>query len=381
VRQPRALGLQAEDIDCLVKLPGRDELVQVRPKAPSGNPHQAPRPPIFGLPAASGDLHAGANDADGQDLDALTGGTRRTKATPAAATQLRYQQVYQLTPSTLAPYAALTFPSHIPGSNAHARHQGELLAVSAMANGEMVGFAIAERQSGDAAALRSLCVDPAWRRQGIGTGLLARLQRFIDQDGIGSLTLHYQASELSQLALEPILRRLGWSQPNTDFLLLEGQADQLAAVPWAIDHPIAEPYQLTPWSDLNDQQLQQVHQLGAPGTLLPPADPRRIEPAVSLALLHSNDLVGWVLAERLSTNSLRYSSFFVAEHQRGRARGPALLANAFNRQQQAKIPFARAAIAADNQSMLRLLKRHLKDHLISIGRSRTATWSRTQGLP
>lgn len=363
VRQPRALGLQAEDIDCLVKLPGRDALVQVRPKAPSGNPHQAPRPPIFGLPHATeqGEHQPlGAGDSQGD-----------TPLTTGAPVQLRYQQVYQLTPSTLAPYDALTFPSLKPGSNALARLQGELLAVSAMAHGDMVGLAIAERQT-DGAALRSLCVDPAWRRQGIGTGLLARLQRFIDQDGIGTLTLHYQASELSQLALEPILRKLGWSQPKTDFLLLEAQADQLAAVPWATNHPIDEPYQLKPWSELSDQQLQQITKVGAPESLLPPADPRRIEPAVSLALLHSNDLVGWVLAERLSANSLRYSSFFVAEHHRGRARGPALLANAFDRQQQAKIPFARAAIAADNQPILRLLQRHLKQHLTRIGRSRSS---------
>jgi ribosomal protein S18 acetylase RimI-like enzyme len=105
-----------------------------------------------------------------------------------------------MTWSALAPYAAVTFPSLKPGSNALARLQSELLAVSAMANGKMVGLAIAERQI-DSGALRSLCVDPAWRRQGIGTGLLARPMRFIDQDGIGGLTLQYQASELNQLCL------------------------------------------------------------------------------------------------------------------------------------------------------------------------------------
>ena len=368
VRQPRALGLQAEDIDCLVKLPGRDELVQVRPKAPSGNPHQAPRPPVFGLPPIT------SQDQEPWNGSGEATGTGGNRLTPGTQVQLRYQQVYQLTPSTLAPYAALTFPSLKPGSNALARLQGELLAVSAMANGDMVGLAIAERQSGGTAALRSLCVDPAWRRQGIGTGLLARLMRFIDQDGIGTLTLHYQASELSQLALEPILRRLGWSQPKTDFLLLEAQADQLAAVPWATKHPIGEPYQLTPWSDLNDQQLQQIPHLDVPRTLLPPADTRRIEPAVSLALLHDGDIVGWILAERLSSNALRYSSFFVTEQHRGRARAAALLANAFARQQQAAIPVARAAIADENRAMVRLIKRHLKNYLNSMGRSRRASF-------
>ena len=366
VRQPRALGLQAEDIDCLVKLPGRDELVQVRPKAPSGNPHQAPRPPIFGLPAVTGQ---GQEPWEGAESGAGNG-TGENRLTPGTQVQLRYQQVYQLTPSTLAPYAALTFPSLIPGSNALARLQGELLAVSAMANGEMVGLAIAERQAAGAAALRSLCVDPAWRRQGIGTGLLARLMRFIEKDGSNSLSLHYQASALTQLALEPILRKLGWSTPKTDFLLLEGQADQLASIPWFTNHPIASPYQLTPWPELNQQQLQQIHHLGAPAATLPPADPNRIDPHVSLALLHHGNLVGWILAERFSQSSLRYGSLFIAQQHRGRARGPALLAAAFSRQQHAAIPYARAAIPADNQPIFRLLQRHLKQHLNSMGGSR-----------
>ena len=376
VRQPRALGLQAEDIDCLIKLPGRDELVQVRPKAPSGTPHQAPRPPIFGLPPATGQIQE-AWDRTGSGEGNGAGDNRLTAASQV---QIRYQQIYQLTPSTLAPYAALTFPSLKPGSNALARLQGELLAVSAMANGKMVGLAIAERQR-DGGTLRPLCVDPAWRRQAIGTGLLARLMRCVDQEGIGGLTLQYQSSELNQLCLEPILRRLGWSTPKTDFLLLEGQVDQLASLPWATNHPITSPYQITPWSALSRHQLQQITQLGAPAALLPPADRSRIELAVSIALLHHNNLVGWVIAEQLSANNLRYSSLFIAETHRSGARGPALLAAAFAKQQQAAIPQARAAIAADNQVMLRLLKRHLQHQLVSIGQSRSSSWGSNRSQP
>jgi GNAT superfamily N-acetyltransferase len=249
-----------------------------------------------------------------------------------------------------------------------------------MANGKMVGLAIAERQI-DSGALRSLCVDPAWRRQGIGTGLLARPMRFIDQDGIGGLTLQYQASELNQLCLEPILRRLGWSTPKTDFLLLKRQANQLANLPWATNHAITAPYQITPWSALSQQQLQQITQLGAPAAMMPPADRSRIELAMSIPLLHHNDLVGWVIAEQLSANSLRYSSLFIAESHRRGARGPALLAAAFAKQKQAAIPHARATIAADNQVMLRHLKRHPKHQLASIGHSRSSNWESNRRQP
>ena len=105
-RQPRALGLQAEDIQTLVKLPGRDELVTVRPKAPSGNPHQAKPPPVPGLPAAG---------TVGEAVEA--GDTQRWIAGQARNDSvIRYQRVFQLTPQTLAPYASLTFPSLAPGS-------------------------------------------------------------------------------------------------------------------------------------------------------------------------------------------------------------------------------------------------------------------------
>ena len=341
VRQPRALELQGEELDCLVKLADQAELVRVRPKAPSGNPHQAPRPQPIGLPTPS-------------------------------TSPIHYQQVFHLTPASLAPYARLTYPALKAGSNALARLEGELLGLSAMANGEMVGLAIAERQAAGGASLRSLCVDPHWRRRGIGTGLLARLMRFVAQDGGGELAVSYQTTELSQAALEPMLKRLGWSKPKTEFVLLEGRAESLAAAPWAVNYPISNPYQVSAWSELSAQQQQQIKHINAPQNLLPPANQELIDLDVSIVLLHNQELVGWVLAERMKDKSLRYSSLFVAQAHRRCARGPALLAEAFKRQRQRAIPIARAAIAAENGAMIRLLKRHLKDHLTGISRARTS---------
>ncbi|WP_196986951.1 TIGR03032 family protein [Caenimonas aquaedulcis] len=152
VRQPRALGLQAEDIQCLVKLPGRDSLVTVRPKAPSGHPHQAMPVPPAGLPVR----------------DSI----------------VRYQQVFQLTPESLAPYASLTFPSLAPGSAGLAALTGELLGVSAMAGGTMVGMALAERLGDQDARVCSLMVEPGFRRRGIATRLVLHLQRLLAQRGL-----------------------------------------------------------------------------------------------------------------------------------------------------------------------------------------------------
>ena len=351
VRQPRALGLQGEEIDCLVKLPERPELVHVRPMAPSGKPHQGPSVRPFGLPDPSEAVSAG----DGRMA--------------SADTAIHYQRVFHLTPANLAPYAALTYPSLAPGSSALSRVQGELLGLSAMAAGVMVAFAIAERRADGGAQLLSLMVESAWRRRGIGTGLLHRLMVFLAKEEIAPLGVRYQSSPELSASFEPLLARLGWSQPRTDFVLLEGRSQELAAIDWADRHPIRAPYQVLPWQELSEQQRAQAATLEAPPELQPPTDPRGLEPAICLALLHHDALVGWLLAHRTGASSVRYSSLFVAPAHRGRARAMALMVEGFRRQHAAAIPTARFAIDHRNSAMLRVLQRHLGAHLSGIGRS------------
>jgi len=347
VRQPRALGLQGEEIDCLVKIPEQPELLHVRPMAPSGKPHQGPRVRPFGLPEPSA-----------------------PELPPQADTPIHYQRVFHLTPASLGPYVELTFPSLAPGSSALARIQGELLGLSAMASGVMVGFAIAECHADGGAKLLSLKVDPAWRRRGIGNGLLQRLMVFLAKEGIAQLTLRYRASPEISACFEPILARLGWSPPQTDFVLLNGRSDQLASVDWADRFPITAPYSLLGWSQLSEKQRAQAAALDTPPELRPLVDPQGLEPAISLALLHHNSPVGFLLAVRTGTGSVCYSSFFVAPGHRSRARALALLAEGFRRQHAAGVRTARAAIGYQNGAMLRLLKRHLGAYGNSIGRSR-----------
>ena len=96
--------------------------------APSGKPHQGPTLRPFGLPQLSIPTPTAESHHD-------------TPTSPG--TPIRYQRVFHLTPANLAPYAELTFPSLAPGSTAITRINGELLGLSAMASGVMVGLAIA----------------------------------------------------------------------------------------------------------------------------------------------------------------------------------------------------------------------------------------------
>ena len=355
-KQPRALGLQGEDIHCLVKLPGQAQLVTVRPKAPSGNPHQAAAPALFGLPqpATAADL------ARVQQLES-----------PTAA--VRYQQVFQLTPQTLAPYASLTFPLLTPASRRLAALSGELLAVSAMANGTMVGLVIAERQPQGQANLISLLVEPSFRRQGIALRLMVHLQRFLAQQGVQCLRAEYRTNVSVASSLEPLLSKLGWPAPQTDFVLLQSHADTLATTGWASRYALKPAYRLFPWAQATLADMATARTLGAPTVLLPPPqDAQGLEPAVSLGLRHQGALVAWLIAHRVAPDTVRYSSVFVAPNHRLRGQGLALLAEGFNRQHSAGIAHAKAALPMGSTEILRVFTRHLQTYLTAVGAAKSA---------
>ena len=351
VRQPRALGLLGEDIHCLVKLPGRDQLTTIRPKAPSGNPHQAKPPPMFGLPD-------GAAPAESPNAHATT------------HTPVRYQQVFQLTPQTLAPDAGLTFPPLTPNSPRLAALAGELFGLSAMADGTMVGLAIAERTANGQATLVSLMVAPAFRCQGIATRLLFNLQRFLAQQGVPEVTLRYHANAKLDRHFEPLLQRLGWVPPRAEFVLIQSSAERLASTGWNTRFPIALPYTLFPWLEATSADLARASTLGAPADLLPPASTQGLEAAVSLGLRHHGDLVGWLIAHRVNASTVRYSSYFVAPAHRSRARGLALLAEGFSRQHAAGIPRAKAAVRVGNAQAWRTFERRVLPYFPAVGEAR-----------
>lgn len=348
-RQPQALGLVDDAIDSLVRLPQQDSLVRIKPSLPSGTPHQGPSMERLGLPHPTTAEHPAA--------------------TPDAPSPIHYQRVYQLTEATLAPYAALTFPSLAPGSATWQKLTGELLGISASHNGTLMALALAECNSDGTARLISLFVSPHQRRQGIATRLITHLSTFLHQQKLTTLSVNYQAPHLQPGPMDRLLPRLGWATPQQTFLLLEGEAKQLSCIAWLERFPLPEGYHLVPW---RSEYVNVAAQLLAGDELTEAMQSSQLEPRVSLALFHHNTLVGWVLVDRTSANATRFSSVFVVKGHRGRGQALTLLVHAFRKQQAAGIPIARAAVPPHSQAMLRLVHRHLGQHLKTITAARSS---------
>jgi uncharacterized protein (TIGR03032 family) len=172
VARPRGVDFQGEDIERLVRFPAHPHLVVTKPTVKAISPAEAPR----------------------------------------RATSLKLQRVYHLNPTSLLAYESLTYPSLRQRWLAQPP-RGELIGIAASLGGAIVGLVIAEQLSPIQVEVISLLVESPWRHQGIGTRLLATLEKQLRQENIHQLTLVYEAHPAIAAALEPLLRKLGWQAP------------------------------------------------------------------------------------------------------------------------------------------------------------------------
>nr|MDZ8063516.1 TIGR03032 family protein [Nostoc sp. EkiNYC01] len=198
VRQPQALGFQSEEIERLVTFPGSGGIVTTKPTAK--RPSVGGMAPIPGLPRQ---IWEGSNTEEFPDAQCLM---------PNAP---KYQRVYHLTPSSLADYDAFTFPS-LQQRWQKMPQRGELVGISASVAGEMVAFAIAEMLPEQTAELISLFVAPGYRQQGIATKLLQYLEKALVAEGCHQISVVYQPTALTAIALEPLLAKLAWQMPTLE---------------------------------------------------------------------------------------------------------------------------------------------------------------------
>ncbi|MCF4970142.1 TIGR03032 family protein [Nostoc sp. CMAA1605] len=205
VRQPQALGFQSESIERLVTFPGSGGIVTTKPTAK--RPSVGSKAPIAGLPRQ---IWEASNTKES---------THAPSPIPHAPSPIpdapKYQRVYHLTASSLADYDAFTFPSLQQRWQTQPL-RGELVGISASVAGEMVAFAIAEMLPEQTAELISLFVAPGYRQQGIATKLLQYLEKALVKEGCHQISVVYQPTGLTEIALEPLLAKLAWQMPTLE---------------------------------------------------------------------------------------------------------------------------------------------------------------------
>jgi len=340
VRLPLALGFQSEDIEHLIVFPGSGGIVTS--KSTVIRPSRGTAAPIAGLP-------------NQERLQAERKGS------------VKFQRVYHLNPDNLAPYDRMTFPSLLERWRTQP-WRGELLGVSAWIGCEMVGFAVAVLLPSGDAELLSLFVLPPCRHQEIGTRLLHAVGQVLKEQQCRQVSVIYEVTPLTTAALEPMLHKLGWQPPQLAFLLMDTTMERIKQAPWLEKYPLSDfsGGDVFPWGDYAETDRQQVDLLEWEPELSPFRDPERLERLNSLGLRYREQLIGWIVTHRVALDQIRYSSLFVAERFRTKARGISLLSAAIRLQIASPVVKATCAVAADNAAMLRFGRRHLQPYLTGL---------------
>jgi len=215
VRQPKALGLQGDEIERLVTFPGSSGIVTTKPTVK--RPSMGVKAPVAGLPRAEEQGGRGAQGQGGKE-EFTTNLSPMPNAPGPMPDAPKYQRVYHLNPTNSAAYDALTFPS-LQQRWLTQLQRGEMLGISASVMGEIVGMVIAERLTEQTAELISLLVVPSYRQQGVGTHLVHYLEQELARQGCQRMQAIYQTSDLTNVAMDALLRKLNWQwdQQNETF--------------------------------------------------------------------------------------------------------------------------------------------------------------------
>jgi GNAT superfamily N-acetyltransferase len=287
---------------------------------------------------------------------------------------VQYQPLQNLTVQQSLSYNHLSFPK-IQRRWSRQQPKGQLVGIVADVGGEKVGLVLAEvfltqPQTKPEAEVISLFVLPDYRHQGIGTGLIKTLEMGLTALGCGQIKLIYKSTDITNLALEPLLKRQNW-QTQVNFLLGKTTTEKVSQAPWLQKYPLPNKFTVFPWSELTDADQKQLEMLDYPASLSPLGN-TPAEPLNSLGLRYETQLVGWMITHRVATDAIRYSTMFVDKRFQRLGRGISLLSQSILRQVDSTVPYCLFAVAQENPAMLTFVHKHLEPYLMEVTNSYVA---------
>jgi GNAT superfamily N-acetyltransferase len=262
---------------------------------------------------------------------------------------------------------------------------GRAVAVGAYHEGKPVALALSEFTGGAGTAeVLSLFCDPAHRRRGLGTALLAATERELAARGCRRATATWSSGAAGAAAVERILRARGWSPPQARMLLCRADEPFLRA-PFLrpplfplIERGLGDA-EVFPWVRLSAADRASIARRQAespwiPDDLRPELYEADLEPLTSFGLRVNGDVVGWLLTHRLSPLVVRYTCSFVRRDlaQRGAV---LLLYGRAIRDQYAALPKGTQAIWTVpmwHREMVDFVRQRMAPYLTSLSETRGA---------
>lgn len=282
--------------------------------------------------------------------------------------------------SDKAKYSRLTFPSYRDRFHQLEDPRVKIL-IAETNNGTPVGLIVAdiEDQKSRVLCLRSIFIEPAYRKREIATAFLTEAIQDWLQSGYRVTTVWTGKLKQAQ-AFERLLARCNFTGFFDRIFFFEGYAHRVASADWFSQFK-SQPtgaYQIVSWSEQPVSQ-KTASSLGAPEILSPNFRMEFIEPSASKVLLCNGKPIGWQLVHQFEEklDGLSYSRCWVHADHRSQARGLRLIAHciATHATERPDRPIGYFEVMGDNQRMLNLYHRHLVPNALRAYSSRQA-WVR-----
>lgn len=238
-------------------------------------------------------------------------------------------------------WAAMTFPLFRPllallGTDRATSKGTRAVAAVARAEAMPVGLALAEVPVGPptSAELLSLYVSAPWRRQGLATRLVERVEETLARLGVAEVTAVYLSGKPSTEAVERIAAHRGFSAPQLRKIVVRLTPEQAERMDWWQRARLPHGCTIFPWGDLAAADHDAIRRSNAerpwiPELLAPWSCSPHFDPVTSVGLRRGDEVVGWVITHRLAPRFVRYTNCFVrAELQWRGALFPMLVASA-----------------------------------------------------
>lgn len=277
---------------------------------------------------------------------------------------------------TACVYQPLTFPLFRPLLQT-LEPQSSIVAIAASDSNQPIGLALAQIQPDQQfCKVLSIFVKPNYRKQGIGTALLQRLETELNQCQCDRAELVYITGNPTTPSLERLLQKCHWSDPQPRMLVGKTTTDTIANAPWIQRKTLPAAYQIFPWQNITTDECQAIERSQAaspwiPKDLYPFQSEENLEPLNSLGLRYQGQVVGWLITHRLDSDTIRYSYGFVRQDLQKMGRLIFLIANAVQLQIKAKTaPNMIFVVSCDRTPMLQFVRKHMAPYLTAIEETR-----------
>ncbi|MGA8165281.1 MAG: hypothetical protein WB791_09700 [Waddliaceae bacterium] len=269
--------------------------------------------------------------------------------------QITRLDVQSLNPETRKGYAVYTEPKYrscLFGIDPYQLEEARVVALGVSFQDQPIGLSIARIvPSWGLGEILTLFIDACHSHRGLGTRLFQQVEKACIEEKSKVLIFRYQKYEQTAPILEQIFKKTGWNAP--ELFMVRCFFDCFTFhPPWFSKHPpLPLHFQEFPWMDLSKKEeknlLHQFKQGRYQANLFPlrKPDQDKIEPANSLGLRDLNlpegeKVIGWIVTQRISPDTLSYSTLYVEPEYRFGGYPIRLLIDSIALQQQSPVRWA-----------------------------------------